>query len=157
MFTGPTRRCAGRRAGGRHALVCRLLPLTCLAPEIAAVLEGVGVPRGGADARPCQGLTKVPRHIPRLAFRAPRPRRRHSASSTAPPTRRHQPAADVDQLGEKTLAMMRPVPLDHLAAHFDPGYEGLEGGQRHRAACYLLTPPPERLVQLRGIDAVQAD
>ncbi len=50
-----------------------------------------------------------------------------------------------------------PVPLDHLAAHLDPGYEGLEGGQRHRAARYLLAPPPERLVQFGGVDAVQPD
>jgi hypothetical protein len=29
------------------------------------------------------------------------------------------------------------VPLDHLAANIDPGYEGLEGCQGHRAARYL--------------------
>ena len=51
-------------------------------------------------------------------------------------------------LGEKTLATM-PVPLDHLAAHLDPGYECLEGGQRHRATRYRLAPPPERLVQVQ--------
>ena len=41
-----------------------------------------------------------------------------------------------------------PVPLDNLAANLDPGNEGLEGGQGHRTAHYLLVPPPERLVQL---------
>jgi hypothetical protein len=32
--------------------------------------EGAWVGRAGDDARHSQGLTKVPRHIPRLAFRA---------------------------------------------------------------------------------------
>ena len=50
-----------------------------------------------------------------------------------------------------------PVPLDHLAAYLDPGGEGLEGGQRHRAAPHLLAPPLERLVQFGGVDAVQPD
>jgi hypothetical protein len=58
-------------------------------------------------------------------------------------------------LGEKTLAAV-PAPLNHLAADFDPGYECLEGGPRHRAAPYLLAPPQERLVQLGGLDAVVA-
>jgi hypothetical protein len=57
-------------------------------------------------------------------------------------------------LGEKTLAT-RAVPLDHLAAHLDPGYEGL--GQRHRAARHLLAPPPERLVEFGGVDTIQPD
>jgi hypothetical protein len=38
-----------------------------------------------------------------------------------------------------------------------PGYEGLQSGQRHRAARYVLAPPPERLIQFGGIDAVQPD
>ena len=38
--------------------------------EIGATLEGASVRRGGDDARHTQGLTKVPRHIPRLALRA---------------------------------------------------------------------------------------
>ena len=49
-----------------------------------------------------------------------------------------------------------PITLD-LAAHLDPGYEGLEGGQRHRAARYLLAPPLERLVELWRVDTVQPD
>ena len=41
-------------------------------------------------------------------------------------------------LGEKTLATVT-IPLDHLATDLDPGREGLlQGGQRHRAARYLL-------------------
>ena len=50
-----------------------------------------------------------------------------------------------------------PIPLDHLAAHLDPSYECLKGGQRHRAAHYLLAPPLERLIQFGGVDAVQPD
>ena len=50
-----------------------------------------------------------------------------------------------------------PIPLDHLAAHLDTGRERLEGGQRHRALSYVLAPPPERLVQFGGVDAVQPD
>ena len=46
-------------------------------------------------------------------------------------------------LGEKTLAAVR-VPLDQLAANLDPGNEGLESGQQHRAARYLLALPRER-------------
>jgi hypothetical protein len=53
--------------------------------------------------------------------------------------------------------MTSPVPLDHLAAHLDPGYEGLEGGQRHRAAPYCWLSPSERLVQFGGVDAVHPD
>jgi hypothetical protein len=45
-----------------------------------------------------------------------------------------------------------PIPLDHLAADLDPGYQGLEGGQRHRAARDLLAAP-----QLGGVDTVQPD
>jgi hypothetical protein len=37
------------------------------------------------------------------------------------------------------------VTLDHLAAKLDPGYESLEGGQRHRVAHDL------RLVQFGGV------
>ena len=48
-----------------------------------------------------------------------------------------------------------PIPLDNLATNLDPGYEGLKGSQRHRAAHQLLAPPPERLVQFGGVDAVQ--
>ena len=59
-------------------------------------------------------------------------------------------------LGKKTLASM-PVPLEHFTAHFDPGYERLEGSQRRGTARYLFTPPPERLVQLRGVNPVQSD
>jgi hypothetical protein len=33
----------------------------------------------------------------------------------------------------------------------------LEGGQKHRAARYLLAPPLECLVELWGLDAVQPD
>jgi hypothetical protein len=50
-----------------------------------------------------------------------------------------------------------PVTFNHLAAHLDPGYEGLEGGQRHRAARDLLASPSERLVQSGGINAMQPD
>ena len=40
--------------------ICRLLPLTCLALVIVAVvLEGACVRRGRDDARHLQGLTKV--------------------------------------------------------------------------------------------------
>jgi hypothetical protein len=39
------------------------------------------------------------------------------------------------------------IPLDHLAAHPDAGYECLEGGERHHTAPYVLAPPLERLVQ----------
>jgi hypothetical protein len=62
-------------------------------------------------------------------------------------------------IGGEYLSDQAAVPLsvDDLATHLDPGYECLEGGQRHRAARYLLTPPPERLVQLGGVDAVQPD
>jgi len=44
----------------------------------------------------------------------------------------------LDTLDEKTLATSRPCrsPLDYLAANLDAGYEGLEGGQSHRAAHY---------------------
>jgi hypothetical protein len=49
------------------------------------------------------------------------------------------------------------IPFDHLAAHLDAGYEGLEGGQRHRAVRYLLAPPPEALVHFGGVDAVEPD
>jgi len=48
-----------------------------------------------------------------------------------------------------------PIALDNLAANLDTGHEGLEGGQRHRAAHDLLTPPPERLVEFGGVDPVQ--
>ena len=41
-----------------------------LRPEIETVVEGAGVRRGGEDARHSQGVTKVPRHMPRLALRA---------------------------------------------------------------------------------------
>jgi hypothetical protein len=47
-----------------------------------------------------------------------------------------------------------PIPLDHLAANLDPGYERLEGGHRHLAARYLLSPPLERLVGFGGVDVV---
>jgi hypothetical protein len=53
-----------------NAYVRHLLPLTCLAPDIPAVLTGDCVPRGGDDARHIQGFTNVPRQIPRLALRA---------------------------------------------------------------------------------------
>jgi hypothetical protein len=59
-----------------------------------------------------------------------------------------------EDLGDEAAV---PVPLDYLAAHLDPGYECLEGGQRHRAGRYLVAPPPERLVQFGGIDAVQPE
>ena len=68
------------------------------------------------------------------------------------PPRGHQPGPMSTPTGEKTLAAMS-VPLDHLAANLDPGYERV--GQRHRAA--LLAPPPERLVQLPRVDAMQSD
>jgi hypothetical protein len=51
----------------------------------------------------------------------------------------------------------RAGPLDYLAADLDPGYEGLEGGQRHRAARHLLTPPRERLIEFGRVDTVQPD
>jgi hypothetical protein len=44
-------------------------------------------------------------------------------------------------LGEKTLA---PVPLDHLAAHHDTGYECHEVGQ---GIVPHAGPPPKRLGQ----------
>jgi hypothetical protein len=81
--------------------------------------------RGGDDARHSQGLTKVPRHIPRLAFLGLvfggdvvlriLPVRQC-------PTRRDQPAAYVDPIGREDLRdqATMPVPLDHLAAHVDP-------------------------------------
>lgn len=48
-----------------------------------------------------------------------------------------------------------PVPFDDFAAKLDTGYEGFEGGQSHRAACELLAPPPECLVQFGCVDAMQ--
>jgi hypothetical protein len=59
-------------------------------------------------------------------------------------------------LGEKSLATV-PVPLDRLAADLDRGYEGLQSGQRHRAARYLLSPPLEHLVEFRGVDRLRPD
>jgi hypothetical protein len=56
--------------GVTDAYVCRLLPLTCLAPDIGTILEGACVRRGGDEARHIQAFTNVPRHIPRLALRA---------------------------------------------------------------------------------------
>ena len=41
-----------------------------LMPDNGTIVEGACVPRGGDYARHIQGFTKVPRHIPRLAFRA---------------------------------------------------------------------------------------
>jgi hypothetical protein len=61
------------------------------------------------------------------------------------------PTCGREDLGEES------VPLDHLATHRDAGYEGLEGGQRHRAARYVLAPPPERLVQFGGVNTMQPD
>ena len=58
--------------------------------------------------------------------------------------------------GEKTLAAV-PITLDDLAAPLSPRYASLEGGNRHRAARYLLAAPPERLVQLGRVDAMQPD
>ena len=49
-----------------------------------------------------------------------------------------------------------PIPLDSLAANLDTGRESIKGGQGHRAAHDLLAPPPERLVQFGGLDAVVA-
>ena len=43
------------------------------------------------------------------------------------------------------------IPLDHLAADLDTGYEGLEGGQRHRATNQLLAPPLERRVRFADV------
>jgi hypothetical protein len=57
-------------------------------------------------------------------------------------------------LGAKTLATM---PFDHLAAHLDPGDEGLEGGQGNRAAQQLLAQRLERLVQFGGVNTMQPD
>jgi hypothetical protein len=56
-------------------------------------------------------------------------------------------------LGEKTLAAV-PIPLDRLTAHLDPGYEGFESGQRHRAKRW---PAAGTFGPVRGIDPVQPD
>jgi hypothetical protein len=48
-----------------------------------------------------------------------------------------------------------PISLDRLAAQLDTGRERLDGRQGHRATEYVLTPPPERLVQFGRVDAVQ--
>jgi hypothetical protein len=50
-------------------------------------------------------------------------------------------------LGEKTLATM-PIPLDHLAAHLDPGYERLAANEIVPHA--ISAASPEHLVQLSG-------
>ena len=50
-----------------------------------------------------------------------------------------------------------PIPLNRLAANIDFGREGLKDGQGHHASHQLLAPPPERLVQFGGVDAVQPD
>ena len=50
-----------------------------------------------------------------------------------------------------------PISFDDLAAHLHPSYQCLERRQRHRAARYLFASPPERLVQLGGVNAVQPD
>lgn len=58
---------------GSHSELSLLDPASaayCLGPEIGTMVEGLGVPRIGDDARHAQGLRKLPRHIPRLAFRA---------------------------------------------------------------------------------------
>jgi hypothetical protein len=104
--------------------------------------------RGGDDARHSQGLTKVPRHMPRLAFLAS-----FSASTWSFEYRRYARAhpaetnlrlmstpSDGENLGDQAAV---PIPLDHLAAHLDPGREGLERGQGHRAAHEFLALPPE--------------
>jgi hypothetical protein len=99
----------------------------------------------------------VLRHIPRFAFLASSsggdiilrvlPVRSRPDTNLRPMSTR---------LGEKTLAAVS-ITLDHPATHLDRGCEGLEGRQRHRAAHDLVAPPPERLVQFRGVDAVQPD
>ena len=108
--------------------------------------------RSGAATRYSQGLTKVPRHMPRLALRASFRRRRNPSSTAGTPGPRTRASGRClpvrrEDLGDEAAA---PVPLDHLPAHLDPGYECIEGGQRHHHQ--LLAPPLERLVQLGSVD-----
>jgi len=119
------------------------------------MLDVTCLPRGGDDAR----SPGVSRRCPSTSRTWPRP----SATTSFIEYRRYdrsrqdQPAADVDPVEREDLGDQAavPVPLDHLAADLDAGYEGLQGRQRHRAAPHLLAPPHERLVQLGGVDPVQ--
>jgi hypothetical protein len=47
------------------------------------------------------------------------------------------------------------IPLHGPAANLDAGREGLESGHGHHAAGDALASPPEGLVQLGGVKAVQ--
>ena len=57
----------GGRGGAEGEPTLRSAPAHRLGPDIGTTLEGACVP---CDARHTQGLTKLPRHIPRLALRA---------------------------------------------------------------------------------------
>ena len=97
-------------------------------PAAACNNKGACVRGDGGDARHTQGLAKVLCHIPRLVFLASFSAR-NSPSSTAGSSLPTPPTAAVSTpLG--TFARS----ADHPAPNLDPGYEGLEGRQRHRAA-----------------------
>jgi glutathione S-transferase len=68
------------------------------------------------------------------------------------PKSQHVPAI----IEQNAMMYKRAAALDHLAANLDPGYERLEGGQRHRATNQLLAAPT-RTSGPGGVDAVQPD
>jgi hypothetical protein len=113
------------------------------APRRAAVKESRGRTRedhagGDAARRRARGVGRHARRERAMTTPAPVP-----SPSRASPLRLN--LAEIAIYGG---VQRYRVPLDHLAANLDPGYECLERGQGHRAARDLLALPPERLVQL---------
>ena len=99
-----------------------------------------------SPARPTLSIYAVP---PKLLNRV------HANTRTK--CRRGTPIASRDSITGGAWPTVARSRRRRSPAGLDPGYEGLEGSQRHDAARYLLAPPPKRLVQLGGVDPMQPD